>query len=88
MISRYRIMQMHMLLAGFLLPIAIIYFISGALYTLDIKGHIEKQKITLHLEKPFTPDLERLTELTKAALLQRDLPLPDGEPVLRKRHHS
>lgn len=88
MISRYRIMQAHMLLAGFLLPIAIIYFVSGALYTLDIKGHVEKQKITLQLESPFTPDLERLTALTKQALLARQLPLPDGEATLRKKHGS
>lgn len=88
MISRYRIMQAHMLLAGFLLPTAIIYFVSGGLYTLDIKGHIEKQQITLQLEHPFTLNLERLTALTKQALVARQLPLPGGEAVLRKRHGS
>jgi len=86
MIKRYRIMQAHMLLAGFLLPIAILYFISGALYTLDIKGHIAKQQITLQLAQPFTPDLDRLTQITRQALLARKLPLPGDEPTLRKRH--
>lgn len=85
MISRYQIMRAHMLLAGFLLPIAIIYFVSGALYTLDIKGHVEKQTIRLRLKQPFTPDLDRLTRLTKKTLLERKLPQPDGEPALRKK---
>lgn len=74
-----------MVLAGFLLPIAILYFISGALYTLEIKGHIEKKAITLRLERPFTPDIERLTQITEKALLERKLPLPKAEPLLRKR---
>lgn len=86
MISRLRIMQAHMLLAGFFLPIAIIYFVSGALYTLDIKGHVKKQEITLQLERLFTPDLERLTALTRQALVERELPLPGGEATLTKKH--
>ena len=40
---RNRVVQLHLLLAGFLLQLAIIYFASGVLYTLDIKGHIEKE---------------------------------------------
>lgn len=75
-----------MLLAGFFLPIAIIYFVSGALYTLDIKGHVEKKEFTLQLKRPFSPDLDRLTSLTKEALTERKLPLPGGEATLRKRH--
>ena len=77
-----------MLLAGFLLPMAIIYFISGALYTLDVKGHIDKQEIALKLEQPFSPDLEKLTTVAERALLARQLPLPDGEAVLRKKRGS
>lgn len=86
MINRFRIMQVHMLLAGFLLPIAILYFIGGALYTLDIKGHIKKQVITLQLQQPFEPNLETLARTARAALSARDLPLPDGEPVLKRKH--
>jgi len=84
-ISRYRIMQAHMLLAAFLLPTAIIYFISGALYTLDIKGRVEKQVIELQLERPFAPNLDQLAALAKRELTARKLPLPGGEPALWKR---
>ncbi len=86
MINRYQIIRIHMLLAAFLLPIAIMYFISGALYTLDIKGHIDKQEIILQLKQPFAPNLDFLTQVTKKSLLERKVPLPTGEPTLKKRH--
>lgn len=88
MISRYHVMRMHMLLGAFLLPLAILYFVSGALYTVDIKGHIEKQVFTIQLDNPFTPDLERLTGVVERALSDRKLPIPGGDPTLRKRHGS
>lgn len=86
MINRFQIMQVHTLLAGFLLPLALLYFIGGALYTLDIKGHIKKQSYTLQLQKPFEPNLDQLMKVAEAALLERGLPTPKGEPLLRRKH--
>ena len=87
-INRYLIIRIHMLLAAFLLPIAIMYFISGALYTLDVKGHIDKQTIMLKLEHPFSPNIDVLFLATKQALLEKQLPLPGGEPSLKKKKGS
>lgn len=84
-ISRYQIIQVHMLLAAFLLPLALMYFISGALYTLDIKGHIKKQKVILQLEQPFSPNLDVLTQVAKRGLIHKGFPLPSGEPMLKKK---
>lgn len=84
MFKRSKIIRWHMLLASFLLPLALIYFISGALYTLDIKGGIQKETFSLQLEKPFKPDLEILTlELTQA-LNKKKLFIPDADPILKK----
>ncbi len=55
MFKRSKIIRWHMLLAIFLLPLALIYFISGALYTLDIKGSIQKETFSLQLEKYNAP---------------------------------
>lgn len=85
MISRLQIMRIHMLLAAFLLPVAAMYFVSGALYTLDIKGHIHKQVITLQPMQPLKPDLELLTQLATRTLRARNLPPPRGEPTLKKK---
>lgn len=78
-------MQLHMLLAGFILPVAILYFIGGLLYTSDIKGSIDKQEFILQLDEPFKPDLDILFSLTKRALTDNQLPYPDAEPRLKKK---
>lgn len=86
MFKRSNIIRWHMLLASFLLPLALIYFISGALYTLDIKDSIQKETFSLELEKPFKPDIEILTlELTKA-LNEKKLFIPDANPTLKKQN--
>lgn len=79
-------MRWHMLLAGFLLPLALVYFIGGALYTLDIKGHVSRQDFVIPLDQVFTPDLDWLVRLTTAELTARGLPVPGGEPALRKKN--
>lgn len=84
MINRFQVMQAHTLLAGFLLPLALLYFVSGALYTLGIKGHIKKQSYTLQLQKPFEPNLEQLLKVTEQALHERRLPSPKGDPLLKR----
>jgi len=82
--SRYKIVQLHMLLASFLLPVAVLYFISGALYTLGIKGGVSKKTFTVALEKPFEPNLELLAQVATTALGERELVLPGGDPYLKR----
>ncbi len=84
-ITRYQMIQVHMLLAAFLLPIALMYFISGLLYTLDIKGHVKKQEIVVQLEQLFTPNFDDLKKLTIKTLKQKNIPVPSGEPTLKKK---
>lgn len=84
MFKRSKIIRWHMLLASFLLPFSLIYFISGALYTLDIKGGIQKETFSLQLETPFKPDLEMLTFAVTKMLNQKKLFIPDVNPILKK----
>lgn len=83
--TRYQMIQMHMLLAAFLLPLALMYLVSGILYTLDVKGHIKKQEIMVPLEQAFVPNLEDLKKQTINILKQKHMPTPGGEPSLKKR---
>ena len=84
MISRFKIMQLHMLLSSFIFPAVLLYIVSGALYTLDIKGSVAKQTFTVVLEKPFEPNLEQLTGLIEKTLVAKALVLPDGDSNLKK----
>lgn len=87
-IQRMLIVKVHALLACFFMPLALLYFISGALYSFDIKGDVDKQVYTLALESPFTPDLARLSDTVTAALEERALSLPTGSPALVKKKNS
>ncbi len=87
-INRFHIIQLHMYLAAFLLPLALMYFISGALYTADVKGSVDKQMITVKLAQPFTPNLEQMLGKAEQVLADHKLPLPDGEPLLKKKKGS
>lgn len=84
MISRFKIVQLHMLLSSFVFPAVLLYIVSGALYTLDVKGSVAKQMFTVALEKPFEPDLELLTRVIEKTLLDKALVSPDGDSYLKK----
>lgn len=86
--NRYKIIQFHSLLAGFLLPIALVVVIGGALYTMDVKGKVAKTEIDWPLAKPFKADLDWLTVQATQALAQKGLQLPDDEPTLKKKKNG
>ena len=74
------------MLASFLLPVALLYFVSGLLYSLDVKGSIEKKEIAIHLKQPFVADLDKTTKLVEQTLQQNKLPeLSISEPSLKKK---
>jgi len=84
MVSRFKIMQWHMLLSSFVFPAVLLYVVSGALYTLNVKGSITKQTFTVMLEKPFEPNLELLTKVIEKTLVDKALVLPNGASYLKK----
>ncbi|MEZ5571840.1 MAG: PepSY domain-containing protein [Halioglobus sp.] len=84
-IQRMLVIKIHAILACVVLPLALLYFISGALYTFDIKGSIKKQVISVNLSSPFTPDLAQLSVLASATLQQHDLVPPRGDPKITEK---
>ncbi|MEZ5502060.1 MAG: hypothetical protein R3E50_05155 [Halioglobus sp.] len=84
-IQRMLVIKIHAFLACFFIPMATLYFVSGALYTFDVKGSIDKQVFTLALDRPFAPDLAQLSDVATTALRQRDLALPSGDPSISKK---
>jgi len=87
-IQRMLIIQLHAVLACFFMPMALLYFISGALYSFDIKGDVDKQVYTVALNRPFAPDLAQLSESVTKELDQHQLSPPTGNPVIRKKRGS
>jgi len=87
-IQRMLVVKLHAFLACFFIPMAALYFISGALYSSGIKGHIDKQVYNLVLASPFTPNLAQLSVLARTALDQRDLSPPTGDSVIKEKKGS
>ncbi len=77
-----------MILAAMVLPLLLMYCISGILYTFDIKGHIQKKKFDIVLEQPISLALDTFASVTKQYLLAHQLPIPDGDMTLKKRKSS
>jgi len=88
MLKRSRIIYVHMLLAALILPILLMYLISGMLYTFDVKGHIKKQRIDIVLLQPVPLRLDEFAAITEKSLVQHDLPVPEGEMSLKKKKTS
>jgi hypothetical protein len=87
-IQRMLIIKVHAILACFFMPLALLYFISGALYSFDIKGDVDKKVFVVTLDRPFAPDLAQLSESVKKALDQHQLSLPTGDPAITKKKGS
>lgn len=83
MMNRLRLMKTHALLAAFMLPVAIMYMTTGALYTWGITGKHISDVYEIQLTHPLQPDLHELTKLAEAELPKLHLKTPTGTPKLK-----
>lgn len=83
-LERTSLMKIHMLLAAFMLPVALMFLVTGGLYTWGIKGSYETAHIEVRLGKPMEADKEALKALVRNELEQRQLELPSGKAGIRK----
>ena len=84
MIQRSTLMKIHMLLASFVLPVAIMFLVTGGLYTWGQKGSYVSESIELQLEQPLADDQAILTELVTQTLATRGLDTPSGGAKIKK----
>jgi hypothetical protein len=77
-------MKVHALLAAFILPAAIMFFVTGALYTWGIKGNYDTSTHELHLKKPIQGELDELIALAKKELQKKDLEEPSGHAKIKR----
>lgn len=77
--NRNSLMKLHMLMATFMLPVALMFLLTGALYTWGIKGHYDTTEYELRLAEPLTDDLSRLTDIAVAELQRLQIEPPSGK---------
>lgn len=74
----------HLFLAAFFLPIALMFAATGALYTVSIKGSYEETRRSLALSRPLTAELSALTALVEEALDAEGVAHPTGAASVKK----
>ncbi|MBT8122879.1 MAG: hypothetical protein KJO10_10115 [Gammaproteobacteria bacterium] len=84
MIQRSTLMRVHMLLAAFVLPVAIMFLVTGGLYTWGQKGSYVSETVELPLAQPLADDEALLTGLVTQALNDRGLDMPSGDANIKK----
>ncbi|PHS27199.1 MAG: hypothetical protein COA83_01370 [Methylophaga sp.] len=82
--NRSVLMKAHALLAAFILPVAVMFFVTGALYTWGMKGEYNTSVYKLHLKKPLQNELEGLVNLVSGELKKQNLPSPTGQAKIKK----
>jgi hypothetical protein len=73
-----------MLLAAFVLPVAIMFLVTGGLYTWGQKGSYVTETVELPLAQPIAGDEALLTGLVTQLLSDRGLQPPSGGAKIKK----
>lgn len=81
---RVTLTKIHTILAAFLLPMGLMYAVTGGLYTWGVKGEHKATEVTLDLGEPLPVELSALVALAEAELKARGLDVPTGGAGLRK----
>ena len=82
--NRSKLMQAHVLLAAFILPVAALFAITGSFYTWGIKGSYSNDVYEIALIKPLSADAAALTKLADSELKNLNITAPEGKPKLKK----
>lgn len=83
MFNRSTLMKAHGILAAFILPVTIMFLVTGALYTWGIKGSYSMTNYELHLQSPIQNNLTELIALTKNELKSKGITIPSGKPKIK-----
>jgi hypothetical protein len=84
-IPRAKVINLHVMLAAFFLPVGLMFVITGTLYTLSVKGSYKTQSFEIPLQEPLTADLAPLVVLAERTLRdQVGVPSPSGGASVRR----
>jgi hypothetical protein len=83
-LNRSTLMTAHTVLAAFILPVAIMFFVTGAFYTWGIKGDYDTAAYKLYLEKPIQDELTELVTLATKELKKQNIEPPSGQAKLKR----
>ena len=83
-LSRAGLVQIHMLLASFMFPVALMFLVTGGFYTWGVKGSYDSNVYMLSLEKPLEQDKSYLESLVRKELGRLAISVPSGKASVKK----
>jgi len=86
--NRSTLMKAHAVLAAFILPVALMFFVTGAFYTWGIKGGYDTATHELQLQKPIQGELAELVTLVTKELEKQNIEPPTGEAKIKRTGNS
>ncbi len=78
------LVKLHAVVAAFVLPAAVLFLVTGALYTWGIKGGYHTTTYELRLQEPVKMELAELVALAKKELKKRNVAHPTGTAKIKK----
>jgi len=78
------LISVHLWLAEFFLPIAVMFAATGALYTVSIKGSYVARSQPLELSQPLPSELSALTRIVERAVDEAGVRYPSGAVAIKK----
>jgi PepSY-associated TM region len=82
-VNRTTLTKLHMLLAAFMFPVALMFLVTGGFYTWGITGEHKSTGHVIALSQPLTKDEAALQAVAAADLVRRGIDLPTGKPRIR-----
>jgi hypothetical protein len=81
---RRKLTTLHLALAAFFFPVALMFAFTGGLYTIDIKSGYEESRRPLALDEPLKPELALLVALVGRELEAAGVAPPSGGAAVKK----
>lgn len=81
--NRSTLVHIHLAFAALLLPVILMFAVTGAFYTWGIKGDVEKLKHDIVLSKPLKFESEYLHQWLEDVLEIKDIEIPSGQGKLK-----
>lgn len=81
--NRITLTKIHMILAAFMFPAALMFLVTGGLYTWGVSGSYDSADYPVQLSAPLAKDEQALTQLVRAELGKRNIEEPTGKPRIR-----
>lgn len=82
--ARNQLVNVHVVLATFFLPIAVMFLVTGGLYTIAIKGSYKSTTHPVVLKEPLPSELGALVSMAEGELARLGIEPPTGGAGLRK----